>query len=74
VFQSASSLGRVIGPFTASAIAGFAGLRWPFAAGAAVSLGGALLVRLASHISPGGRTLTSDELAGDPVDASSSVA
>lgn len=74
VFQSASSLGRVIGPFTASAIAGLAGLRWPFAAGAAVSLGGALLVRLASHTSPGGRTRTSDELAGDPVDVSSSAA
>lgn len=44
VFQSASSMGRVVGPFLASGIAGAAGLRWPFAAGALVALGGGLLV------------------------------
>jgi DHA1 family tetracycline resistance protein-like MFS transporter len=74
VFQSASSLGRVVGPFAASAIASLAGLRWPFAAGALVSLGGALLVRPVSQGSPGSGSRTSEALAGTPVDASSSLA
>ena len=45
VFQSASALGRVMGPFVASAVAAMTGLRWPFVAGAAVSLGGLALLR-----------------------------
>jgi len=45
VFQSSSALGRVLGPFIASGVAGIAGLRWPFVAGAVASLGGVALLR-----------------------------
>jgi MFS family permease len=45
VFQSSSALGRVIGPFIASAVAAVAGLRWPFIAGAVASLSGVVLLR-----------------------------
>ncbi len=43
-YQSAASLGRVIGPFLASAVATATSLQWPFALGAVVSLGGVLLI------------------------------
>ena len=46
VFQSASSMGRVVGPFLASAVVNAAGLKWPFAAGAAISLGALGLLRV----------------------------
>jgi MFS transporter, DHA1 family, tetracycline resistance protein len=45
VYQGAASLGRVIGPFTASGIAKFTGLTGPFAVAALVSLTGLLLIR-----------------------------
>jgi MFS transporter, DHA1 family, tetracycline resistance protein len=45
LFQGVSSLGRVIGPVSASALTAFAGLRLPFWVAAGVSLGGAFLVR-----------------------------
>ena len=40
----AASLGRVIGPFAASIIARVSTLSWPFVAGAAVSLLGAVMI------------------------------
>jgi len=43
-YQSAASMGRVIGPFLASAIARVTSLQWPFILGAVVSLGGVLLI------------------------------
>jgi len=43
-YQSAASLGRVIGPFAASIIARATSLQWPFILGAVVSLGGVLLI------------------------------
>lgn len=43
-YQSAASMGRVIGPFVASAVARSVSLQWPFVLGAVVSLGGALLI------------------------------
>ena len=43
-YQSAASMGRVIGPFLASAVARSVSLQWPFVLGAVVSLGGALLI------------------------------
>jgi MFS family permease len=43
-YQSAASMGRVIGPFVASAVARSYSLQWPFVLGAVVSLGGALLI------------------------------
>ena len=43
-YQSAASMGRVIGPFVASAVARATSLQWPFVLGAVVSLGGALLI------------------------------
>jgi MFS transporter, DHA1 family, tetracycline resistance protein len=45
VYQGAASLGRVIGPFTASAVAKVTGLSGPFAVAAVVSLSGLLLLR-----------------------------
>ena len=45
VFQGMSSLGRVIGPFSASLIAGWLGLRSPFWFGAVICLGGAWIAR-----------------------------
>ncbi len=48
-YQSAASLGRVIGPFTASGIALVSNLSWPFWIGAGVSLGGIGLVRSAGQ-------------------------
>ena len=48
-YQSAASLGRVLGPFTASAVAGLSTLAWPFVVGAVVSLGGIALVRAAGR-------------------------
>ena len=45
LFQGAASLGRVIGPFVASGVAGIAGLRWPFVLGALVAAIGASVVR-----------------------------
>jgi MFS family permease len=48
-YQSAASFGRVLGPFTASAVAGLSTLAWPFAVGAVVSLGGIVLVRAAGR-------------------------
>jgi MFS family permease len=63
VFQSSSSLGRVLGPFIASGVAALLGLRWPFVAGAVASLGGMALLRhapastLAGDLEPG---MTSD--------------
>jgi DHA1 family tetracycline resistance protein-like MFS transporter len=45
LFQGAASLGRVVGPFLASMIAGVAGLRWPFVVGAVVAAVGATVVR-----------------------------
>ncbi len=46
VFQSASATGRVVGPFLASAVVRLAGLKWPFAVGAAISLGALGVLRL----------------------------
>ena len=43
-YQGAASLGRVIGPFAASIIARVSTLSWPFVAGAAVSLLGAVMI------------------------------
>lgn len=43
-YQSAASMGRVVGPFLASAVARASSLQWPFVLGAVVSLGGALLI------------------------------
>lgn len=43
-YQSAASLGRVIGPFLASAVARATSLSWPFIIGAVVSMGGVLLI------------------------------
>ncbi len=43
-YQSAASLGRVIGPFLASAVARASSLSWPFILGAFVSLAGVLLI------------------------------
>lgn len=43
-YQSAASMGRVIGPFVASALARATSLQWPFVLGAVVSLGGVLLI------------------------------
>lgn len=60
-YQGAASLGRVVGPMVASGVAQLAGLAWPFAVGAAVSLGGALLLHAAM----------SAPAAGDPVTAAS---
>jgi MFS family permease len=48
-YQSAASLGRVIGPFTASGVATISSLSWPFAVGAVVSLAGIVLVRQANQ-------------------------
>ncbi len=48
-YQSASSLGRVIGPFTAAGVAVISNLSWPFVVGAVVSLGGLVLVRSAQR-------------------------
>ncbi|MBC7896857.1 MAG: MFS transporter [Cytophagaceae bacterium] len=45
VFQGMSSLGRVIGPFSATVIAGFFGLRAPFWVGAGICLVGAWIAR-----------------------------
>jgi MFS family permease len=45
VYQGAASLGRVVGPFTASAVATVAGLSGPLVVAAVVSLSGLLLVR-----------------------------
>lgn len=45
VFQGMSSLGRVIGPFSASVIATWFGLKAPFWVAAAVCLGGAWIAR-----------------------------
>ena len=53
VFQSSSALGRVLGPFIASGVAGLFGLRWPFVAGAIASLGGVVLLRHAPTASLG---------------------
>ena len=44
VYQGAASLGRVIGPFAASIIARVSTLSWPFVAGTAVSLLGAVMI------------------------------
>ncbi|MBL0938781.1 MAG: MFS transporter [Gemmatimonadaceae bacterium] len=46
-YQGVASLGRVVGPMVASGVAQIAGLAWPFAVGAAVSVGGALLLQAA---------------------------
>ena len=43
-YQSAASLGRVIGPFSASIVARATSLQWPFILGAVVSLAGVLLI------------------------------
>lgn len=43
-YQSAASMGRVIGPFAASAIARATTLSWPFIVGAFVSLAGVVLI------------------------------
>ena len=43
-YQGAASLGRVIGPFAASIIARVSTLSWPFVAGTAVSLLGAVMI------------------------------
>ncbi len=43
-YQSAASLGRVIGPFLASVVARATSLSWPFILGAFVSLAGVLLI------------------------------
>jgi MFS family permease len=43
-YQGAASLGRVVGPFAASGIARVSSLDWPFYVGAAVTLGGVVLV------------------------------
>ena len=43
-YQGAASLGRVVGPFAASALARFSTLSWPFFLGAAVSLLGVVLI------------------------------
>ncbi len=51
VFQASSSLGRVLGPMLASAIAAFAGLQPPFFVGAAITLAGSLLIR--HHVGSG---------------------
>lgn len=53
LFQGVSSLGRVIGPVSASGIAALAGLRLPFWVAAAVSLGGALLFGATMDVPPG---------------------
>jgi MFS transporter, DHA1 family, tetracycline resistance protein len=45
VYQGAASLGRVLGPFTASGIAKVAGLSGPLAIAALISLSGLLLIR-----------------------------
>ncbi|MCU0646593.1 MAG: MFS transporter [Gemmatimonadaceae bacterium] len=45
VYQGAASLGRVVGPFTASGIAKVAGLSGPLAIAALISLSGLLLIR-----------------------------
>jgi MFS family permease len=53
VFQSSSALGRVLGPFIASAVAALLGLRWPFVVGAIASLGGVALLHhapVATHV------------------------
>ncbi len=46
VFQSASASGRVVGPFLASAVVRAGSLKWPFAAGALISLGALGVLRL----------------------------
>ena len=43
-YQGAASLGRVIGPFTASAVARMGTLSWPMMVGAVVSLIGVVLI------------------------------
>ncbi len=43
-YQGAASMGRVVGPFLASAVARATSLSWPFVLGAVVSLAGALLI------------------------------
>lgn len=48
-YQSAASLGRVIGPFSASGVATVSTLSWPFAVGAVVSLAGIVLVQQANR-------------------------
>jgi MFS family permease len=45
IYQGAASLGRVIGPFTASGVAKLTGLSGPLALAALVSLSGLLLIR-----------------------------
>jgi MFS transporter, DHA1 family, tetracycline resistance protein len=54
-YQGAASLGRVLGPFAASAVARVGTLSWPFVLGAAVSVVGAVLIH--SRQSPSKRTL-----------------
>lgn len=49
-FQGFSSLGRVIGPFLASIVAGPLGLRSPFWFGAVISLGGLWFLRHAGRV------------------------
>lgn len=43
-YQSAASLGRVLGPFAASGIARISSLSWPFVVGAVVSVIGVVLI------------------------------
>ena len=44
-YQGAASLGRVLGPFTASLVAKFGQLSWPFIVGGVISVVGAMLIR-----------------------------